>query len=297
MFSRILAIVLSVALLTASTLPQPIAAQFPTATILPSESPVPAGMSGCIGAWWNEAEPLVEQFLDTAEVAGYTSRITLSSVILQMRQTQRQFEHIPHSDCAETIFGELSYGMDATVQGFNYFMGELDASSVSSLADASQAFWNAYDVMQRARLSVDTRLSDTSRIWGGASPNGVTATAMANWVASLEATMTALQVAQEQTLTATAQYTLSPSPTATLTIPPTPTLTPLLPLPTIAGIPQEIQATRRRAPSPCAPTAAMSPAAASSCPSARRPSPATRSIPAAWRWSIRAGCSTCSSVG
>ena len=249
MFSRILAIVLSAALLTASTSPQPIAAQFPTATILPSETPVPADMSGCIGAWWNEAEPLVEQFLDTAEVANYTSRITLSSVILQMRQTQREFEHIPHPDCTEMIFGELSYGMDVTVQGFNYFMGEFDASSALSLVAASQSFWNAYDELRRAGLSADIRLSDTSRIWGGASPNGVTATARANSVASLEANMTALQVAQEQTLTATAQYTLSPSPTATLTIPPSLTPTPtatlpptptLTPLPTIAGIPQEI---------------------------------------------------------
>lgn len=202
--------------------------EVPTLAVLPSDTPIPSvtdtprptATSACsIRDWWEGVEVLVEQFLDTAEVAAQTSRIALGSILLQMRQIERQFERGEYPECARTIYRQLSNGMDSATQGFNYFLGESEAYSRAYLGFASQYFWNAYEALRQYLIFADVRLSDTSVfIWGGDSPNAATATAYEYSIVTIEAGMTATrnimliptELGLEATLTAIPTPTIAP---------------------------------------------------------------------------------------
>lgn len=186
---RIAAAFILLGLLAACTSEPQQVAQVPTLAVLSSET-LPPTVTPTLAAtatpecnlseWWDDAEPIVEQFLDTAEVAAQTSRGSLSTVILEMRQLQRQFEREHENDCDARIYRAISYGMAYATDAFGEFMAQSEAVSEVHFMLASQYFWNAHDELAERFVFAEPRMSNTSLfIWGGDSPNAATATWMA----------------------------------------------------------------------------------------------------------------------
>ena len=126
-------------------------------------------------------KPIVQQFLDTAEIASQTSRIALSSAVLQMREYQREFERIAYPECMENAYRYLSVGMDTAVDAFNAFMANKEGVTIVYLDLATQYFFNAYHELGAISAgALEYRLFDTAVfVWGGESPNEAEATSMA----------------------------------------------------------------------------------------------------------------------
>lgn len=152
-----------------------------TPTPLATSTPLPTSTPDCsVGDWWRSIEDTVQQFLDTAEVAAQTARMSLSTVILEMRQLQRDYERTDYPDCARDVYFEIRAGMSSATDGFTSFMGESEVVSSVQLALASQYFWNAGELLRGKVLLNEYRILDTAvLIWGGDSPNAATATWMA----------------------------------------------------------------------------------------------------------------------
>lgn len=162
--------------------------QVPTLAILPIDtSPTsiptiaPTNTPECdLAAWWDSTEPIIEQFLDTAEVAAQTSRMALSTVLLEMRQLQREYEREHELDCEREIFRAVSNGMDYAADAFGEFMAQSEVISDVYFMLASQYFWDAYNALLERGVIADVRMADTAVfIWGGDSPNAATATRLA----------------------------------------------------------------------------------------------------------------------
>jgi hypothetical protein len=148
-------------------------------------TPNPTSTPECDGAkWWRNVEPMVQAFLDTAEVAAQTSRVSLSGVILEMRQAQREFERVDYPDCMRKVYSAVSSGMRNATDGFTSFMGENEISSSIELSFAAQYFWNAQQLLHGVVLLNEYRMFDAAAlIWGGDSPNEATATWLAATIA------------------------------------------------------------------------------------------------------------------
>lgn len=199
----ILSLILVVGVLAACTSESQQAVQVPTLAVLPdetqsptitptpshtplptnTETPIPTATltpiptSDCaVGIWWAEVEPTVQEFLDTADVAAQTSRMSLSGVVLEMRQLQRQFERLDYPSCLQEIYFELSAGMSSATDGFTSFMGESEIVSSVQLGLATQYFWNASELLRGRAILNEYRIIDASIVWGGDSPNAATAT-------------------------------------------------------------------------------------------------------------------------
>lgn len=127
--------------------------------------------------WWNDHQEIVARFLDTAETASQTSRISLSSVILEMRKAYRDFDALDYPDCVEEIYRDIRSGMNTAIDGYNAFMGQNDIMSSVNLKIASQYFYDADQALKKVNAFGDYRMSDTSVfIWGGDKPSGIEAT-------------------------------------------------------------------------------------------------------------------------
>jgi len=149
--------------------PIPTLTHTPTATYTPAvtDTPVPTNTSSCwIESWWAEADPLVIQFLDTTEVAVGTSRISLSPVLLDLRQVYRQFEGTNYPPCAKEIRDDLSDGMSHTIEGLQKFLEESEYLSAFKLDLATESFRTAYDALLNQGIVPDFRLYNTGvLIW------------------------------------------------------------------------------------------------------------------------------------
>lgn len=123
-------------------------------------------------AWWDEVEPLVERFLDIAETAAQTSRMSLSSVIIDLQDARRTFEAADYQDCTSEVRNEIASGMSYTVDGFNSFLGRDDIGSSVELDFATVRFATAYELLFAIHVFPDIRMSNTAAfIWGGLSPD------------------------------------------------------------------------------------------------------------------------------
>lgn len=132
-------------------------------------------------SWWTIAEPIVEQFLDTAEVAAQTARMSLSPVVLEMRQIQREYEReTQYDECNGDIYFRLSSAMGMATDGFTSFMGEDEIVSQAQLMLGAQYFWEVNQFLRAHSIFSDIRMEDAALfIWGGDSPNAATATWLA----------------------------------------------------------------------------------------------------------------------
>ncbi len=157
----------------------------PTRTLPPTWTLTPAATSTpeCSAqAWWNNVESVVVQYLDTAETATQTARISLSGVVLQLQQNYREFERIDYPDCMQDLHLKLARGMELGIAGFNDFMGQADILSAADFELATIYFWVVYTRLLKDYVVItDTRMADMAvLVWGGDSPNEATATAFAN---------------------------------------------------------------------------------------------------------------------
>lgn len=118
-------------------------------------------LGGCdVAAWWAEAAPSVTRFIDQTETASQTARVSLSPIILEMRETQREYEAVTAPPCAAAIDSDVREGMANVSQGFNDFLGR--ATPGSQFTTAYQAFGRAYTALVDAGLTVDSRVGN---IW------------------------------------------------------------------------------------------------------------------------------------
>lgn len=87
--------------------------------------------------------PLIDEFLDTLDVAGSTSRIALSPIVQDMQDIRREVQEIPSPDCAKYEVAELISGMDYFIDGFLSFMSGDESVANRNLEMGDQAMARA----------------------------------------------------------------------------------------------------------------------------------------------------------
>ncbi len=116
--------------------------------------------------WWQQAKPVVVRFLDTAEVAGATSRIALSPILLELRQIYREFDYMEYPACVSDIRNSIRRAMDTGIDGMQAFLAERDATAGVTLDQASQYFKEAHDALFDAGLIPDLRMGNMNHwVW------------------------------------------------------------------------------------------------------------------------------------
>jgi len=78
-----------------------------------------------------DIDPLVDEFLDTWQVAESTSRIALSPLVRDMQRAHRELQDVAPPECAEDGSNRLILGVGSIIDGFIAFMGEEDDAAVS----------------------------------------------------------------------------------------------------------------------------------------------------------------------
>lgn len=191
---------------TPSNTPSPTNTVSPTPTRTPQCSP---------GTWWQNADPIVVEFLDAAEIATQTSRMALSTLQLELRRLQRNFERLDYPECVDDIYFNIQYGMSYANDALGYFASQSDSLMEVYFELANEKFYNATLLLDEVGVSsYDVRLLFTWHIWGGPE------------VSAFSLTQDAIKYATQRAsdwLTRTA-----PTHTPTLTHTPTHTHTPTL---------------------------------------------------------------------
>lgn len=174
--------------------PTPTLTLAPTQTDIPTTTPSPSpDPANCdVAAFWQEAEPLVIEFFDIAEVAAATSRMSVSPIILEMRRTQRAYEGLSFPECAEELQETVSNGMDYAAEGFTAFSS--NGFPDFYFEEANSYFYAGYLLLRSYEITFpDTRLQFSSFIWGGEQPDEERATQVieerATGIAEIQATL------------------------------------------------------------------------------------------------------------
>ncbi len=123
--------------------------------------------SARVRRWWDQVDPLVVKFLDTAETAASTSRIAISPIIIQLQDLQRQVDALPDEPCAVDITAMNSVSLKFAVDGFNAFAGSNESLANIYFTAASQALWNTNAMLRPYLVFPDTRMQLAHFIWGG----------------------------------------------------------------------------------------------------------------------------------
>lgn len=127
--------------------------------------------------WWNTVDEPVARFLDTAKTATSTSRISLSPIILEMRQAYRDFDNADHPDCMDEVYYEVRAGMNAAIEGFESFMADSEFVSTIELGLATRYFYNAYaGLLKNGAVGTSDMFNTSVYIWGGDEPTNPKAT-------------------------------------------------------------------------------------------------------------------------
>jgi hypothetical protein len=207
--------------------PSPTATRLPTETPtstdtpLPSDTPspglnLPPDPASCdINPFWVQVEPLVQEYLDTLDVAGSTSRIAIAPILLELKRVQREFDAVPPLSCDPYLDHLLSFGIDQAFEAFSAFSADSDLLMTVHFQLAGESFYAASYRLQQYGIFTAIDLSLIGFEWG---------------VVVEEPTMTAMAIRYFNTVTPT----FTPSPTATAA----PTLTPsITPSPTASSTP------------------------------------------------------------
>ena len=171
-------------------------------------------------AWWETVDPTVVQFLDTWEVASVTSQVSLSPILLELRQVWRQFERADYPECAKFIRDNLVAAMSDTAEGFNEFLAERDDATFL-LQRAALRFRATGQILAEYSINPDIRLTSLVYEWGGV-PRAATATwifmSYSERVDASSATAVALSTINSRLATdvaSTRAARVTPSPTTT----------------------------------------------------------------------------------
>lgn len=169
--------------LTPSITPSPTLTATFTATNTPiaTSTPVATATPECsVARWWSEVEGTVTEFLDTAEVASQTARMSLSSVQLEMRRLQREFEGLDDPPCVNDISRALRNGMDTINDAFGRFAAQNDGVASVYFNLGGEYFYIAMLKLADAAVPVtDYRLLLPWLLFGGDELNEPTATQLA----------------------------------------------------------------------------------------------------------------------
>jgi len=101
----------------------------PTAT----PTPEPGYSKEELEAYLELAQPLLDEFNDTLEIAGSTARIALAPVVSELRRIQREFRRLECPEIAKTAHAYFSDGMDFGIQAFLAFMAQESDAEVERL--------------------------------------------------------------------------------------------------------------------------------------------------------------------
>lgn len=212
----------------------PIATQTRTPSPEPTATPEPPPPSATasptlpdcnIEGWLDAITPDLVEFLDTAEVAVRTSRMSMSPVILELQRVMRRIERVEYPACSALAYMELMNALTSAVNGMNEFLASNDTLSERNFTRANQSmydFGSALDALSIYRSTpqfellerIDDRLRAPDRVWGGI-PVGfeMTATVIRNFNNTVEAQLAATQTAR-RILAPTRQVQIAATQTA-----------------------------------------------------------------------------------
>lgn len=94
----------------------------------------------------DEIEPLIDEFLDTAELADSTPRIALSPVVGDMQRIAREIEDLSAPDCAVDASVRLISGINLVIDGYIGFMSQEDDEWVSR--DIKNGFYHTTEAIK-----------------------------------------------------------------------------------------------------------------------------------------------------
>lgn len=148
-----------------------------TPTLTPSQTLTPEPPCDA-QTWWDAVDPIIVEFLDTAEIAGQTSRVSLSPIVLEMRRIYRRYEDVEYPSCIRQAYFDLLFGMDYAVDGFGDFQMEYDGLMELDFGFANERLHAAALYLYSKGIFADVRLAIADTIWGGRRSNEMTATAL-----------------------------------------------------------------------------------------------------------------------
>lgn len=80
----------------------------------------------------------VEDFTDTAAIAGWTQRVAVSPLVLELRRMHRAFERADHAGCPAEAIEAITSGMNFIAVGYAFFLNEEDLEANAALALGGQ---------------------------------------------------------------------------------------------------------------------------------------------------------------
>jgi hypothetical protein len=98
-----------------------------------------------------ETQPLMEEFLDLTEVAGSTSRIALSPVMIELRRVRREYAALTPPAEAQELHRRVDWAMSATISFIDAFMANQPDANVTRLGREAADAWN-YATEELTRL-------------------------------------------------------------------------------------------------------------------------------------------------
>lgn len=122
--------------------------------------------------WYNEVDPILSEFFDTAELAASTSRIGLAPLVLELQRLGRDYDNLDYPSCAEDIRFEVWLGINEAIDGFVAFAGNDEIMTEVNFTVSNRALYDAWYMLLGNTVAGDSRMAMTSFIWGGDQPEG-----------------------------------------------------------------------------------------------------------------------------
>lgn len=174
--------------------------------------------------WWEDTAPTLVEFLDVAEIALITPRVSVAPILVGLRSVQRNYQRMNAPDCASLLSFYMNGMMEAVYSGFAEVLGQVPTGFWRGVGDANVALYAASTVIGFEELrQIDTRLVAPEELWGGDSRSEIEAYFSGEFPHEV-----IIGMATQAAYTATPTFTPSPTNTPTPTETPSPTRTPLI---------------------------------------------------------------------
>lgn len=117
----------------------------------------------CDAAVWLSASQRLEDFYDVAEVASFTSRISLPFVLIELHRARRAFVREDFPECWWDVVSQVSSGMYNLILGYELFVAE-DPDAEAFVGSANRTLAEAAEQLRAMGVAPDYRmmLFDTS---------------------------------------------------------------------------------------------------------------------------------------
>lgn len=110
----------------------------PTATYtrLPTATPrLSAACRADLVYYISEMDPLIDEYIDTFDLASSMPRISLAPIIQDMQRIRREMERVPVPSCAREAAGRLLAGVEIVNEAFIEFAGDGNEDYIQGLLD------------------------------------------------------------------------------------------------------------------------------------------------------------------